>query len=102
MSKRYNYFDRGKSLVENGYYLLMILSIVFVAIQVIIARNSLDHSAQLELTRHTIEQDNRYRVAIEQKAEELMGMMPYNDSIMADPVEIERLAQIQLDLAIEL
>ena len=136
MSRKYNYFDDGKSLVENGYYLLMILSIVFVAIQVIIARNSLDHNAQLELTKHTIEQDNRYRIAMEGKAEEfmaailenphpvsalridsiimqpgnleemtadqLMGMMPYNDSIMANPVELERLAQIQLDLATEL
>ncbi len=136
MFKKYNYFDDGKSLVENGYYLLMILSIVFVAIQVIIARNSIDHNAQLELTKHTIEQDNRYRVAIEQKAEEFMtalmegpypvsatridsivmqtgnleemnadrliAMMPYNEGVMADPVELERLAQIQLDLATEL
>ena len=136
MNKKYNYFDDGKSLVENVYYLLMIISIVFVAIQVIIARNSLDHSAQLELTRHTIEQNNRYRVAIEGKAQEfvtallenpwpmpvmridsiimqpanleqmtadqLTGMMPYNDSIMADQSELERFAQIQLDLATEL
>ncbi len=134
--KKYSYFDDGKSLVENVYYLLMIISIVFVVIQVIIARNSLDHSAQLELTRHTIEQDNRYRVAIEQKAEEfmaalaegpypvpvtridsiimqsanleemnadqLMSLMPYNEGILADPVELERLAQIQLDLVTEL
>ncbi len=136
MSKRYNYFDGGKSLVENVYYLLMTLSIVFVAIQVIVARNSLDHNAQLELTKHTIEQNNRYRVALETKTDEfvaallespwpvsllridsiimqqenleemnadrLMELMPYNDSIMADPVEMERLAQTQLDLVTEL
>ena len=75
MNKKYNYFDDGKSLVENGYYLLMILSIVFVAIQVIIARNSLDHSANLELTQHTVEQDNRYRVSIETEAEEFMSAL---------------------------
>ncbi len=31
-----------------------------------------------------------------------MAINPYNGSIMADPVELERLAQIQLDLATEL
>ena len=136
MFKKYNYFDDGKSLVENVYYLLMILSIVFVAIQVVIARNSLDHNAQLELTKHTIEQNNRYRVAIEAQAEEfmaalaegpypmslmridsiimqpdnleqmtadeLMGLMPFNDSVKADPVELEKLAQMQIDLVSEL
>jgi biopolymer transport protein ExbB/TolQ len=67
--KNNNYFDRSKSLVENAYYLLMVVSIVFVVIQVVIARNSLDHSANLQLTQHTIEQDTRYRIAIEAQAE---------------------------------
>ncbi len=75
MNKKYNYFDDGKSLVENGYYLLMILSIVFVAIQVIIARNSLDHNANLELTKHTVEQDNHYRVTIEANAEKYVDAL---------------------------
>lgn len=136
MKMKYSCFDSGKSLVENVYYLLMIVSIVFVAIQVVIARNSLDHSAQMELTRHTVEQDNRYRVAMEARAEEFMTalkqspypvsetridsilmqpenleqmtaeqlikLMPYNEGIMADAAELEKLAQIQLDLATEL
>jgi hypothetical protein len=75
MGKKYNYFDDGKSLVENVYYLLMILSIVFVVIQVMIARDSLRHNANLELTQHTIEQDNRYRIAIEAKAEEYVAAL---------------------------
>jgi hypothetical protein len=70
MRKKYSYFDDGKSLVENVYYLLMILSIVFVVIQVMIARDSLHHNSQLQLTQHTIEQDNHYRVTIEARAEE--------------------------------
>ncbi len=73
--KKYNYFDDGKSLVENSYYLLMILSIVFVVIQVVIARDSLDHNANLELTQHTVEQDNHYRETIEAKAEEFINAM---------------------------
>jgi hypothetical protein len=73
MNKMSRFFDPAKSPVENIYYLLMILSIVFIAIQVIIARDSLSHSAQLELTQHTVEQDNRYRVAMETEAEEYVA-----------------------------
>jgi hypothetical protein len=75
MNRKYSYFDQGKSLVENVYYLLMILSIVFVVIQVIIARDSLRHNSELQLTQHTIEQDNHYRVAIEARAEEYIEAM---------------------------
>ena len=35
-------------------------------------------------------------------ADQLLALMPYNDSIMADPVELERFAQMQLDIATEL
>ncbi len=92
--KKHNYFDDGKSLVENSYYLLMILSIVFVVIQVVIARDSLDHNANLELTQHTVEQDNHYRVTIEAKAEEFITAMlesPYPlDGLRIDSIIMQQ------------
>ncbi|MDR2913199.1 MAG: hypothetical protein LBV38_07965 [Alistipes sp.] len=85
-------FDSSKSPVENAYYLLMILSVAFIVIQVIVARNSLDHSANMELTRHTVEQDNRYRVAITEKFDE------FTDEILraAYPVSMERIQEVTM------
>ncbi|MDR2894934.1 MAG: hypothetical protein LBU97_05680 [Alistipes sp.] len=129
-------FDAGKSPVENAYYLLMILSVAFIVIQVIVARDSLRHNSQLQLTQHTIEQDNRYRVAIEAKVEEfadammngpyptdplrlneimmqpdnleemtrteLEKILPFDSLLLADMVELDKVFQIQNDLATEL
>ncbi|MDR2890031.1 MAG: hypothetical protein LBV18_00205 [Alistipes sp.] len=58
------YFDDNKSVVENLYYLLTVVSIVFIAVQVIIARDSLRRSAEAELISHTVEQSNNVKAAL--------------------------------------
>jgi hypothetical protein len=90
--KKNNYFDQSKSLVENAYYLLMVVSIVFVVIQLMIARDSMRNSANLELTQHTIEQNNHYRITIEGKIEEFIAALrtsPY-------PVDQARLEKVAM------
>lgn len=92
MNNKYSYFDSGKSLVENVYYLLMIVSIVFIVIQVVIASDSLKHSAHMELTRHTVEQNNLYRVALVEKTDEFsLALME-----CSHPVSMTRIYEVMM------
>ena len=62
--KSNRYFDNDKSLIENAYYFCMVVSILFILVQVFIARNSLENSSKSDLTRHTIEQLRHYEASV--------------------------------------